>query len=251
MSLRLERILLVCGAIAGPLFVVAFLLEGATRAHYNALQHPVSSLALGEFGWTQAANFVVVGLATLAFAVGLRPALRRYGGRIWAPLLIGAFGLGLVGAGVFRTDPVSGYPPGTPMAPVQLTTLGFLHDAFSMLVFAGLPAACCVVGYRFARSGRAAWSAYSFLTAVVFVIGFFLASVGFSQDPTLMPVGGLLQRLTLVVGWCWVTALALHLLRRVPSSDRGGEPAGERAGGRTGKPTGKHAGGRPGVGDPL
>ena len=42
--------LLVCGAIAGPLFVVAFLIEGATRADYNPLRHPVSSLALGDDG---------------------------------------------------------------------------------------------------------------------------------------------------------------------------------------------------------
>jgi len=42
-----------CGVIAGPLFVGTFLVEGATRAHYNPLRHPVSSLALGEYGWTQ------------------------------------------------------------------------------------------------------------------------------------------------------------------------------------------------------
>ena len=42
------KTLLVCGVIAGPLFVVAFLVEGATRAHYDPLRHPVSSLALGD-----------------------------------------------------------------------------------------------------------------------------------------------------------------------------------------------------------
>ena len=67
--------LLVCGAIAGPLFVIAFLIEGATRADYNPLRHPVSSLALGDNGWTQTANFIITGLLMLAFAVGLRRAL--------------------------------------------------------------------------------------------------------------------------------------------------------------------------------
>lgn len=64
------KALLFCGVIAGPLFVVAFLVEGATRAHYDPLRHPVSSLAFGDLGWTQSTNFVVTGLLMLAFAIG-------------------------------------------------------------------------------------------------------------------------------------------------------------------------------------
>ena len=82
------KTLLACGAIAGPLFVLVFLLEGATRANYDPLRHPVSSLALGDYGWVQSANFVAAGLLTLAFSVGLRRALRppraRPGGRSWS-----------------------------------------------------------------------------------------------------------------------------------------------------------------------
>jgi hypothetical protein len=40
--------LLACGVIGGPLFVATFLVEGATRADYELLRHPVSSLALGD-----------------------------------------------------------------------------------------------------------------------------------------------------------------------------------------------------------
>ena len=77
--------LLTCGAIAGPLFVIAFVVEGATRANYNALRHPVSSLALGDTGWIQVANFIVAGLLTLAFAFGLRRVLQQLGGSRWKP----------------------------------------------------------------------------------------------------------------------------------------------------------------------
>src|SRR5215218_3475983 len=72
----MTKALLVCGAIAGPLFVVGFLFIGATRANYDLLRHPVSSLALGDYGWVQSANFVVTGLLTLALSVGLQRALR-------------------------------------------------------------------------------------------------------------------------------------------------------------------------------
>ncbi|MGP4021387.1 DUF998 domain-containing protein [Saccharopolyspora sp. 5N708] len=213
---RFERVLLACGAIGPVLFVVAFLVEGAFRADYSPLRHPVSSLSIGESGWTQAANFIVSGLLVLGFAVGLRPALRRIGGGRWAPVLIGLVGAGLIGAGFFATDPISGYPPGSPpMAPVR-TAHGELHDLFSTPVFTALPAACCVVGYRLARNGHRRWAVYSIGTAVLFLIGFVLTSVGFAQNPALMPIGGLLQRLTLIIGFTWLATLALLLPRRQP-----------------------------------
>ncbi len=42
------RVLLARGAIADPIFTVAWIVEGVTRASYNSLRHPVSSLALGD-----------------------------------------------------------------------------------------------------------------------------------------------------------------------------------------------------------
>jgi Protein of unknown function (DUF998) len=60
-----------CWVIAGPLFVLVFLIEGAMTPDYDPLRHPISSLTLGPFGWTQTLNFSVVSLLTLAFAVGL------------------------------------------------------------------------------------------------------------------------------------------------------------------------------------
>ena len=92
------KTLLACGVIAGPLFVVAFLVEGATRAHYDPLRHPVSSLAFGDSGWTQRASFLITGLLMLAFAIGLQHALRPLRGPIWGPLLVGTCAVGLLSA---------------------------------------------------------------------------------------------------------------------------------------------------------
>src|SRR5688572_13616202 len=121
--MTMKRALLWCG-VAGPvLFTLAYLVEGATRAGYQPMRDPVSSLALGESGWTQTANFLVTGLLFVAFAVGL-----RLGGQGWAlPVLMGVVGVGLFGAGLFVTDPVSPYPPGVPI-PATPSTLGLLHD---------------------------------------------------------------------------------------------------------------------------
>jgi Protein of unknown function (DUF998) len=215
-----RRALLWCGAIGALLFIVVFLIQDAVPAirppGYNPLRHQVSSLAIGQFGWIQVANFLTTGVLLLAFAVGLPPALRRYNGGIWAPVLVGLIAIGLIGAGVFTADPLSGYPPGTPAVPAGAarTIHGAPHQGFSALVFLGLPATCCVLGYRFARSGRPWWARYSIGTAVVFLTGFVLADMGFAQQPTFVSIGGLLQRLTLITGLVWITALALHLIRR-------------------------------------
>src|SRR5687768_457794 len=98
------RKLLWCGLIAGPLFVTVLLIAGAIRPDFQSVRHPGSSLALGPSGWVQSANFVVAGLLTIAFAFSLGTR------KAW---MIAIWGIGLIGAGIFVADPVSGYPPGT------------------------------------------------------------------------------------------------------------------------------------------
>ncbi|MEU8176904.1 DUF998 domain-containing protein [Microbispora hainanensis] len=66
-----DQLLLADGLVVGPLFTATYLADGAARAHYKPLRHPVSRLALGERGWTQTANFIAAVLLSLAFAVGL------------------------------------------------------------------------------------------------------------------------------------------------------------------------------------
>lgn len=218
---RWERVLLVCGAIGPALFVAMVLLESLVHPPgYDPLQHTVSAFVLGPFGWAQTANFLVAGGLLLAFAVGLRPALRRYGGGHWAPMLIGSLALGLIGSGVFAADPVAAgvtaaapYPPGTSITEGR-TLHGVLHDLVGTPVFLGLPVACCVVAYRLAAAGHAAWAAYSAGTGAAFLTGFVLSSMALAQPPLIAPVGGLLQRLTIATGWAWLIALALLLRGR-------------------------------------
>ncbi|RVX42805.1 uncharacterized protein DUF998 [Nonomuraea polychroma] len=212
---RTTKRLLLCGAIAGPLFVVTFLVQGAVRAHYDTLRHPVSSLALGGHGWVQAANFVVAGLLTIAFAVGLRRALKN---AFWGPALVGLWGLSLVGAGVFTTDPVSGYPPGTPDLLSQHSGLSAeLHDLFSLPGFIAIAAACVVFAVRFARTREAGWAVYSAVSGAAFVTAMVLATIAFAQNPALVAYGGLFQRIAVAVGWAWLALLAVRLVRRSPA----------------------------------
>jgi hypothetical protein len=123
-------------------------------------------------------------------------------------VLIGVWGIGLLGAGVFTTDPVSGFPLGTP-ATSDYTTSGALHDGFSLPAFLALFVAQLVLS----RGNGRKWLTYSLLSATAYLVCFFLASAGFNQTAGLVAVGGLFQRLAVAIGWGFTVALAVRLRR--------------------------------------
>ncbi|GHO46901.1 DUF998 domain-containing protein [Ktedonospora formicarum] len=202
------RLLLACGAIGPLLFIVSFLVEGATRPHYSALHHVVSSLSQGEDGWIQITNFIVCGALVFGFAIGLRHALRTGRGSTWGPILLGIFGLGLIGAGIFVTDPLLGYPPGASSTP---SIHGILHNLMSLFVFVSLIAACFVLARRdIANPGRQGWALYSIATGILVAIFFVLTDIVALQDGP----AGLIQRICIILGWCWISLLAIRLMNK-------------------------------------
>lgn len=220
------RRLLACGAAGGPLFVTAFLVDGATRAGYDPMTHAVSQLSLGGRGWLQITNFVVTGLLMLAFAVGLRRALHPGRGATWGPLLVGAYALALVGSGVFVMDPMHGYPPGTPPGlGADPSWHHTVHDSLGAVVFLSLPAASLVVARRFAADpGARGWAVYSAATGVAMVVLFVAFGAAWEDGSA---TAGLLQRATIIVGWGWIALLAARL------------PTGQRQPGAVSRPSGR------------
>jgi hypothetical protein len=203
--------LLVTGLLVGPLFTAGYLVEGAFRGDgYSQLRHPVSSLGLGPHGWEQIATFEVCGLLVVLFSIGLRRTLRTGPGALAVPLLVAVWGIGLIGAGIFVTDPVGGYP--TAASPV--TWHGQLHDlAFSLPGFAALALAMLTATVAFARR-RSGWFAlYSALSGAAFAVLFAFATMGFSGIDPWTSAAGLWQRLCVSVGWLWLAFLALNCRR--------------------------------------
>ena len=189
------KLLLLCGVIGSPLFVVVFSILSVIRPGYDPWRQNVSSLEIGELGWVQIANFIVTGLLFCAFAIGLRRALSPTGAR-WQPLLIGLVGVGLIGAGVFVPDR---HP--------------LLHDICSAPVFFGLIAACLAFAWLFFEHSTGAWATYSLLTAVGVLTAFVLSALGFGQHPLFVDFAGLWQRVSIITGWSWIMLLAIGALR--------------------------------------
>lgn len=207
------RRLLRCGMWAGPVFTAAFVAEGAVRDGYRPLRHPVSSLALGPRGWIQTLNFAVTGVLTLAGAAGLRLTGDHPAGSDAGPVLVAAAGAGLIGSAAFRTDPVGGYPPGTPDMPAKFSRAGSAHNLAAVPVFFGLPAAAAGYGWRSWRAGQApGFAICCAATAVIMPVTMVLAGAGFGQSSRLGSYGGLFQRASIITVFAWLTALSARAL---------------------------------------
>jgi hypothetical membrane protein len=201
---RITKSLLGYGILAGPLYVCVSLAQALTRDGFDLSKHAWSLLSNGSLGWIQIMNFVVAGLATVAAAVGLRRALDR---RL-APMLIAAYGVSLIAAGIFRADPAQGFPVGTPET-TPISWHGTLHFVVGGAGFICLIAACFVLANHFRREGRSGLARFSLATGVVFLAGFAGIASG-SHGPTTL---AFVAAIGLV--WAWLARVCIHFYRTV------------------------------------
>ncbi|WP_017589134.1 DUF998 domain-containing protein [Nocardiopsis ganjiahuensis] len=187
-------LLLWSGAAGAWLFIVVFLADGLTRPGYHPARQPVSALALGSRGWVQTTNFVVCGLLVTAGAFALpHPFLA---------VAVGALGLALVASGVFRMDPMRGYPPGTPDGtPQDQSRAHRLHDRAGAVVFLLLPLTPLIAVFAL-DDPLWRWGSGIVAAAAAVASGSFGAL--WEKDS---PYAGLVQRVTIILGLAWLGAL--------------------------------------------
>jgi hypothetical protein len=214
--------LLACGVVAGPLFLAVLMIQAFTRDGFDLSRHPISLLSLGDLGWIQIANFVVTGALFVACATGMRRSLRAGRSATWAPRLVGAFGVGLIVAGVFTTDAGAGFPPGAPAgAPEQISWHGIVHEVGFGLAFFGMIVGCLVFARRFAALKRRGWVGTCVATAVAVLV---LASWPDAD--------GVSVRLVIASAllFCFVAATAARLMRGLPVASEMSAAAGRAHG---------------------
>jgi hypothetical membrane protein len=205
--------LLKAGTVAGALYTVVGAAQAALRDGFDVRRHDWSLLTNGDLGWIQIANFVVTGALVIAAAVGLRRALgqSRLGasGSKWVGRLLTVHGAGLIVAGVFRADPVDGFPPGTPDGPGPISWHGLVHFAAGGIGFACFIAACLVMARRFTGQGQRGWAIFSRVTGVVFLAAFVGIASGSVGPTTLAFVGAVL------LSWVWLATVCRKTTREL------------------------------------
>jgi uncharacterized protein DUF998 len=208
---RVTKSLLGYGVVAGPFYVLVALAQALFRPGFDLLHDDVSLLSNGNLGWIQVANFVLTGAMVMACAVGAGRALGRGRGATSGPILLGLFGLGLIGAGIFTADPMNGFPPGTSAGRAsEISTYGLLHIATAGIAFLCLISACFVFARRFASEQRGGRMWFSVLTGVAFLAAFVGVASGSDSAAVVIAFWA-----AMIVAWIWVGALAVFLYRQV------------------------------------
>ena len=201
--------------IVGPvLFTAGFMAQELFRMdEYSPLAEPVSALEAGPNGWLQQVNFVVFGILTMVFAVGLHRGLQPTRVGILGPglLLLSAVGLLLAAIFPLREDAagVTFDPGGHVVAGLTF----FLTSATGLIV----------LSRRLSRDPR--WhglAAYTLGCGGLALLGFIVMGVFvMPDDAPLHDWAGLGQRLIiiLIIFPCRVV-LSLRLLRLSAAGSR-------------------------------
>jgi Protein of unknown function (DUF998) len=202
---------ILCGAVAGPLFVTAFTAIGAARRGYDWRRSPVSSLAIGRQGWHQRTNFILAGVLYSCAAAGLAHSDRRRIGPRAVPALIAGAGIGLIGSGLFVTDYVGDLPSEGPdmsrgpadACPTRPTRAGQMHNLCGIPVFAGIPIAGLASAATAVRSRDYRWACYSAGSSAAMAGSLFLFGSAIRGQSRLRGKSGILQRISIATGLGW------------------------------------------------
>src|SRR5207302_2976284 len=62
-----NRALLACGAVSGPLFIVAIMVQAAINPGFDLRTDLISLLSIGPYGYLQIGNFALCGLLCVLF----------------------------------------------------------------------------------------------------------------------------------------------------------------------------------------
>lgn len=161
-------------------------------------------------GWTRSLFTVAVlghGVGNVALAVGLGVDLGTSRTARWGAFAFGAAGIGLLIAGVFRTDPAYAPPSMSGQVHSGAVSISFLVELAALLVFAGV--------FRLHPD----WRAYARPTLVLAILAgatmlWMLVAVEMHWVP------GIAERTALGVFLIWEFLAAYRLVFRRPASDQ-------------------------------
>jgi hypothetical membrane protein len=196
---RTSLLLAIVGIV---LYIVLDIIAQLLPPHYSPISQGESDLAVGPYGYVMTVNFVIRGLLTFAFLVGLSGATRlgKYA-RVGLALLA-VWGAGAFVLAAFPTD------VGT-----VVTVHGTIHNLTALVAFTGGAFGTLALSLHFRAEERLRrLDAAARLIAVLGVVMYFAtASALFIRR--LSHIFGLVERLFIGLVLLWMLVVAIQLLR--------------------------------------
>jgi hypothetical protein len=167
------------------------------RPDVNPMLDPVSTYAVGPYGFLFTVADIGLGLAALALTFGLYLSIAPPGRSYVGLFLLGLYGVSVLLAGIFPID-VGG----------EATTFGIIHNIFGNISFFGFPIAVILMSLGMGKDER--WRTFrrpALALSLVVVLTVILTIVGSN-----LGIGyGVTQRIFNVAALVWMLLVALHL----------------------------------------
>jgi hypothetical membrane protein len=199
-------------SMAGPIgFTIAWTIGGLIQDEYSLRLEDISALAAmdAQYAWIMITGFVLLGVGTVALAVGLVSTL-RYASAVIGSVLLMVAGIGLVVVGLARNDCSTELPACAARVDAGEVSLHHqVHDNVSLIMFLALIAAALVCAWAFGRDDH--WRHLRVYSVATGVFGFALL-VLYVIEPA-VTWNGFVQRIFVSVLFVWIAIVGFRLSR--------------------------------------
>ena len=194
------------GVLAPLLFVVTFTIDGLLRDNYSSMKNFISELSIGNGGWIQIANFMVLGFLFFIFSLDVFKKFRKRGLSLTGPKIFLIIAVAYFFSGPFVTD------PGT-IFTQQKSVHGIIHGILGALVFTLMPISCWVFLKQFKRqpdyrSLKIPTYFFAILITIAVIFLTFITKVP-AYRSSLVNLYGFIQRLALIPFMIWLCYFAI------------------------------------------
>ncbi|WP_295671639.1 DUF998 domain-containing protein [uncultured Mucilaginibacter sp.] len=185
----LTQVALLCCGFSGVLFILIYAVFGFLTPGFNALRNTISSLELVKNGWLQQANFMLYGVLSMLFTIGLSKELIK-SANAWYIVLFQLFiCAGSIGLAICIHEP--------------------LHQICNIIVFISVLVVLFLFAWQFYKTNSwKGWIVYSLVAAFMTMAlkAIFMLAVTYHHWP------GLFERLIFLPYNLWLFVLIIKLI---------------------------------------
>ena len=204
-SIQKQRFFALCGIVAPILFTLIVIVESLLRPGYSQIFNDVSDLGIGPYSIIQNINFIIFGLLSIGFAMGLGANLSHRAGKA-TKWLVAVFGVCIILAGVTL------FSVG---ADVTYAKDVVAHGLVSAIAFLVIIVAQFTAWHALRNSENSIWGSYRIFSLIMGLMSIFtLLLLSYTQ---FSPYHGATERLFIAMWMIWieVTGIKLYSLTKL------------------------------------